>query len=292
MKILLGKHAGFCYGVRRAVEEASALAERGVKCATLGPLIHNPQEVERLSRNGIRCVDSPEDVLPGETLILRSHGVAPGEIQKAEALGVPVVDLTCPHVSHIHRLAQAVAPGRALIIVGQADHPEVQGIAGWCRGSVLILGNEEEAREAALPDQADVVAQTTIRRETFEAVLRILTRRIPDLSVHRTICAATSQRQEEAERLSVEADAVLVVGGENSSNTRKLFETCRTHCPRTLLVQSPDDIPEGFAEGAEIVAVTAGASTPGWLLSDVLKSLRERSLRERSLREGTKSEIT
>ena len=275
MKVLLGKHAGFCYGVRRAVEEASALAERGVCCATLGPLIHNPQEVDRLSRAGIRCVGAPEEVRPGETLILRSHGVAPGEIQKAEVLGIPVVDLTCPHVSHIHHLAQAVAPGRTLIIVGQADHPEVQGIAGWCSGPVLILGTEEEALAADLPERAEVVAQTTIRRETFEAVLRALTRRIPDLNVHRTICAATAQRQEEAERLSREADAVLVVGGRNSSNTRKLVETCRLHCPRTQLVQTPEDIPEGFLEGARTVAVTAGASTPGWLLADVLRRLRE-----------------
>ena len=275
MKILLGEHAGFCFGVRRAVEEASALAKRGALCATLGPLIHNPQEVDRLFREGIRCVTSPEDVRPGETLILRSHGVAPDIIRRAEALGLNIVDLTCPHVSHIHHLAQALAPGRTLIIVGQADHPEVRGIAGWSSGSVLILDSEEEAEAADLPQHADVVAQTTIRRETFEAVLRVLSRRIPDLSVHRTICAATAQRQEEAERLSRQADAVLVVGGENSSNTRKLYETCLTRCRRTLLVQAPDDIPEDFLTGVETLALTAGASTPAWLLEDVIGRLKE-----------------
>lgn len=275
MKIMIGKHAGFCYGVRRAVEEASTLAEQGVCCATLGPLIHNPQEVERLSSAGIRCVESLEEVHPGETLILRSHGVAPEEIRKAEKLGIPVVDLTCPHVSHIHKLAQAVDVGRTLIIVGQADHPEVQGIAGWCRGPVQILGTEEEALKEELPEKADVVAQTTIRKESFEAILRVLSNRIPDLSVHHTICTATAQRQEEAECLSRKADVVLVVGGGNSSNTRKLYETCCLYCSRTLLVQIPEDIPEGFFEGAETIAVTAGASTPGWLLSEVLQRVRK-----------------
>ena len=273
MKILVGRHAGFCYGVRRAVDKACALAEAGVPCATLGPLIHNPQEVERLSRMGIRCVGAPEDVRPGETLILRSHGVPPEVIRRAEALGLAIVDLTCPHVSHIHDLARSLPPGRTLILVGQADHPEVRGIAGWCSGLVQILGSAQEAEAAALPQRADVAQQTTIRKETFQAVLQVLARRIPELTVHRTICAATAQRQEEAERLSRQADAVLVVGGENSSNTRKLYETCRAHCENTLLVQTEADIPEGFAKGAETVAVTAGASTPGWLLQRVLSRL-------------------
>ena len=273
MKILVGEHAGFCFGVRRAVEQATALAARGVPCATLGPLIHNPQEVARLAGIGVRCAARPEDVSPGETLIVRSHGVPPALLARARATGADILDLTCPHVSNVQRLARETEADRTLIIVGEADHPEVQGISGWCRSQVLILPDEAAAAAAALPEKAAVVAQTTIRLETFERVLAVLRRRIPDLAVHRTICAATGQRQEEAERLAGRCDAMVVVGGANSSNTRKLYETCRARCPRTLAAQTPEDIPEDFCGGDDTVGVTAGASTPAWLLEAVLARL-------------------
>ena len=269
MKLIAGEHAGFCFGVRRAVEAASDFAERRVPCATLGPLIHNPQEVERLQRAGVRCVNAPEEVHEGETLIIRSHGVSPQLMERAKARGVPIVDLTCPHVAHIHQLARQLPADRALVIVGEANHPEVQGIAGWCRGEVIVVSSPEEAESAALPEMATVVAQTTLRRETFEAVLAALRQRIPDLQVHRTICQATGQRQREAEALAGAADVTLVVGGRNSSNTRKLYEPCRAHCARTYLIETPEDIPAGAIHPEDTVALTAGASTPGWLLEAV-----------------------
>lgn len=203
MKLTIGEHAGFCFGVRRAVLKAFECAEKQLPCVTLGPLIHNPQEVERLKRAGIRSVDSLDEVASGETVIIRSHGVTPEVYAQCEARGIPVIDATCPHVAHIHQLVQTYSEdGSAVVIVGEADHPEVVGIAGWAHGAVFILPDAHAAEEADLPERAMVVAQTTIRRDRFESVLQVLRRRVPNLTERMTICAATSQRQQEAERLS------------------------------------------------------------------------------------------
>jgi len=276
MELRIGEHAGFCFGVRRAVCKAFECAERQLPCVTLGPLIHNPQEVERLEAAGVRSVSSLEEVLPGQTVIIRSHGVTPAVYEQCEAMGIPVIDATCPHVAHIHQLVKSYSEnGDAVIIVGAADHPEVIGIAGWARGPVFILHDAQAAEAADLPERALVVAQTTIRRDRFEEVLAVLRRRIHELTVRKTICAATSQRQEEAERLSREADVMIVVGGRNSSNTQKLYETCALRCARSILVETPEDVPDALAAAGDRVAITAGASTPQWLLEQVRARIEE-----------------
>ncbi len=276
MDYQIGKHAGFCFGVRRAVCKAFECADRQLPCVTLGPLIHNPQEVERLQAAGIRSVDSLSQVLPGQTVIIRSHGVTPQVFEQCRALGLDVIDATCPHVAHIHQLVSDYSrEGDAVIIVGAADHPEVTGIAGWAKGPVFILPDARAAEAAQLPDRALVVAQTTIRRDRFEEVLEVLRARVPQLTVRKTICAATSQRQEEAERLSREADVMIIVGGKNSSNTQKLFETCALRCARSILVETPDDVPEGLCGEEDRVAITAGASTPQWLLEQVCEKVKQ-----------------
>ena len=270
MKLTIGKHAGFCFGVRRAVQTAFDAATDQASCVTLGPLIHNPQEVERLERAGVRVVATLDEVQPGQTVIIRSHGVMPEVYAQCEARGLRYIDATCPHVAHIHQLVKAYsAQGEAVIIVGEADHPEVVGIAGWAHGPVFILPDQEAAKSAQLPQKAMVVAQTTIRRDRFEEVLAILRKRVAELTVRMTICAATSQRQQEAEALSREADVIVVVGGKNSSNTQKLYETCKARCARTILVETPEDVPAGAFSDADRVAITAGASTPQWLLQRV-----------------------
>lgn len=163
----------------------------------------------------------------------------------------------------------------AVVIVGEADHPEVIGIAGWAHGKVFILPDAQAAEEAELPKKALVVAQTTIRRDRFDSVLQVLRRRVPDLTQRITICAATSQRQQEAEKLSGEADVMVVVGGKNSSNTQKLLETCRLRCKRSILVETPEDVPQNLAKADDRVALTAGASTPQWLLEQVRARIEE-----------------
>lgn len=276
MELTIGEHAGFCFGVRRAVDKAFECASHHLPCATLGPLIHNPQEVERLQKAGVRSVETLEEIRPGETVVIRSHGVTPEVYARCEKLGIPVIDATCPHVAHIHQLVKTYsASGDAVIIVGEADHPEVVGIAGWARGPVYILPTRQEAERAALPGKALVVAQTTIRRDRFEDVLAVLRRQVPELTVRMTICAATSQRQQEAERLSKSADVMIVVGGRNSSNTQKLLETCKLRCARSILVETPEDIPQDVIRETDRVAVTAGASTPQWLLDQVCARVME-----------------
>lgn len=276
MRLTIGEHAGFCFGVRRAVCKAFECAENRLPCVTLGPLIHNPQEVARLEDAGVRSVETLEEVAPGQTVIIRSHGVTPQVYARCEQMGIPVIDATCPHVAHIHQLVKTYSEnGDTVIVVGEADHPEVVGIAGWASGPVLILPSKEAAQAVALPDRALVVAQTTIRRDRFEAVLDVLKERVADLTVRMTICAATSQRQQEAERLSREADVMIIVGGRNSSNTQKLLETCLLRCRRAYLVETPEDIPQGLIRQDDHVAITAGASTPQWLLEAVRRSIED-----------------
>ena len=270
MDITVGEHSGFCFGVKRAVDKAFECAEKRLPCVTLGPLMHNPQEVERLARAGVGSVEELSQVRPGQTVIIRSHGVTPQVYERCRELGLELIDATCPHVAHIHQLVgEYSAHGGAVIIVGEAKHPEVVGIAGWANGPVFILPDEEAARRARLPGSALIVAQTTIRRELFERVLEAVREQVADLTVRMTICAATSERQKEAERLCAQADAMIVVGGRNSSNTQKLYQTCALRCARVILAQSPEDIPEGFVSADDRVAITAGASTPQWLLEQV-----------------------
>lgn len=270
MKLTIGEHAGFCFGVRRAVDKAFDCAAQALPCVTLGPLIHNPQEVERLEAAGVRSVQTLDEVQPGQTVIIRSHGVTPQVYAQCEARGIPVIDCTCPHVAHIHQLVKEYSKdGGAVIIVGEPEHPEIIGIAGWAHGDVFILPTRESAMKAQLPGRALVVAQTTLRRDRFEDVLAVIRSRVSELTVRMTICAATGQRQQEAESLSREADVMIVVGGRNSSNTQKLLETCRLRCARAYQVETPEDIPSGIIKATDRVAITAGASTPQWLLEQV-----------------------
>lgn len=276
MKLTIGEHAGFCFGVRRAVDKAFECADRQLPCVTLGPLIHNPQEVARLESAGVRSVSSLEEVVSGQTVIIRSHGVTPDVYRQCEVRGLDVIDCTCPHVAHIHQLVSRFSEdGGAVIIVGEADHPEVVGIAGWAHGDVFILPSRESALAAQLPGRALVVAQTTIRRDRFEDVLSVIREKVADLTVRMTICAATSKRQQEAEALSKEADVMIVVGGRNSSNTKKLLETCRLRCARAIQVETPGDVPQGVISAEDRVAITAGASTPQWLLEQVRARIEE-----------------
>ena len=274
MKLTIGEHAGFCFGVRRAVDKAFECADRQLPCVTLGPLIHNPQEVARLEKAGVRSVNGLDEVRPGETVIIRSHGVTPEVYAQCEKLGFPVIDCTCPHVAHIHQLVRDYSmDGDAVIIVGEPDHPEIVGIAGWAHGDVFILPTPETAKEAVLPSRALVVAQTTLRRDRFEDVLAVIRQKVADLTVRMTICAATSKRQQEAEALSREADVMIIVGGRNSSNTKKLLETCRLRCERAYQVETPEDVPQGVIKETDRVAITAGASTPQWLLEQVRNAI-------------------
>ncbi len=275
MQLTIGKHAGFCFGVKRAVDAAFALAQEGKPCYTLGPLIHNPQVVRRLAEMGIRAVDSLDEIERG-TVVIRSHGVRPEVYAECRRRGLNMVDATCPHVERVHQLVDRYSEdGSPVVVIGEEDHPEVVGIAGWAHGDVYVVPSVQEVGRVPRLSRALAVAQTTIRADRFAEITRALRQRVQDLTVQDTICRATALRQQEAAELSARVDAMLVVGGKNSSNTRKLYETCRLNCARSLLVESKDDIPPGFFSPRDHIGITAGASTPEWSLKEVVTRMND-----------------
>lgn len=284
MEVIRAKRAGACYGVQRALDMADEVIADGSRAYTLGPLIHNPQVVADLAARGAEAVDSVEDIcwegaVAGDAsaegsasaagdvpaVVIRSHGVTPQVLAAVEDRGFSVVDATCPHVSRAqHAAAELAAEGCRVIVVGEAGHPEVEGLRAWAEeagGKVDVVAAPEEIPEG-LYDPVGVVAQTTQRRENLEAVVAALREAGLEPIVKNTICSATRQRQEAAADLASAVDAMVVIGGRNSSNTTRLAEVCVLTCPRTFHIESTDELdPEAFAD-CRRVGVTAGASTP------------------------------
>ena len=265
MRVVRAAYAGACYGVQRALDLALKAVEDGGRAYTLGPLIHNPQVVAQLAERGVRAVDGVEDVAGAGTVVIRSHGVTPAVKRSVAACGLPLVDATCPHVARAQRAAADLAEqGRHVVVVGEAGHPEVEGLVACAReagASVSVVAGPDD-----LPDTLDgpvgVVVQTTQTREVLDAVVAALEQRGVQLLVKNTICFATRQRQEAAAALADEVDAIVVIGGRNSSNTSRLADICAAACPRTHHIESPDEIDPAWLAGCGAVGVTAGASTP------------------------------
>ncbi|MBR3504948.1 MAG: bifunctional 4-hydroxy-3-methylbut-2-enyl diphosphate reductase/30S ribosomal protein S1 [Clostridia bacterium] len=276
MELTVASHVGFCFGVRRAVAEAEKLLDAGKTVRTLGPVIHNPQIVESLAARGARVVSSPEEVEPGATALIRAHGVGRAVIEALEARGVEVADATCPFVKRIHALAdEAAASGMRVLVVGAKDHPEVRGILGWARGRGLAIETEEEAEAAPGGGKALVVAQTTVTPERFERVCAVLKRRGMDLDIRNTICQTTPVRQREAVEIAQKVDVMLVIGGKNSSNTRRLYELCRAICPRTYLAETAREIQNIKISPRDHIGITAGASTPDGTFKEVVARMND-----------------
>ena len=276
MPVVLASHAGFCMGVRRAVQAAEQLAEAGVPACTYGELIHNPQVVADFRQRGLIPVERPEEAA-GKRVLIRSHGVSPQVIEELNALDCRIEDLTCPFVTRLHEIVRRETDGGTpVIIVGEGKHPEVQGTAGWAKGPVYTLTTPEEARMLPELPEAVAVAQTTLAPSQWAEIVPQLRMRVKTLREFCTICAATQQRQAAAEALSRKADAMIVVGGRNSANTRKLWQTCAANCARTILVETAAEIPPGFADTArDYIGITAGASTPDGLLKEVVSTMSE-----------------
>jgi len=277
MPIRTAKHAGFCMGVQRAVNEAMKASRQFGTIFTIGELVHNPQVIHQLEESGIRAVETPAQAA-GQTVIIRSHGVAPEIYAELNQLFCQTLDLTCPSVERLHQTVNRYsADGKPVILVGQRDHPEVMGTIGWCRGEVYTVSDVKQAQSLPEMDEALAVAQTTFPHEAWETILPVIRRKVSQLSVEDTICKATILRQNEARELAAQVDAMLVIGGRHSANTRKLFETCQSICPRTLLIESIEDIPPDFADiHSEIIGITAGASTPDWLLKEVVTRMTDK----------------
>lgn len=262
MRVEVARYAGVCYGVERALKLAEEAAERGTHVHTLGPLIHNPQAVDALRAKGVEVAGCLDEVDDG-TLVIRSHGVDPAIIEQAAEKGLDVVDATCPHVSKAHEAARVLKEqGYAVVIVGEADHPEVEGIMAHAGGEATVVADASEL-PARLPSRRiGVVVQTTQSLARLEEVVSALLPKTHELRVVNTICSATGKRQQSAEELARSVDAIVVVGGRNSGNTTRLVEICSAVNPRVIHVETADELDPSWFRGAEVVGVTAGASTP------------------------------
>ncbi|MDH3530885.1 MAG: 4-hydroxy-3-methylbut-2-enyl diphosphate reductase [Acidobacteriota bacterium] len=275
MKVLLADERGFCFGVERAVDMVEDALGEGETVRTLGPLIHNNEEMGRLEESGVTTISEPVQIKRGETAVIRAHGVTPGVQNDLESRASKVVDATCPFVTRVQKLtARAANEGRNVVIVGNPDHPEMVGVKGYAPDHAFIVNSAEEL--ASLPKLQNplVVSQTTIKAKTFfdtaEAVKEIAE---GDTEVINTICSATRDRQDSARSLSAHVDAFYVIGGEHSSNSRKLLAVCKENCRKSFLIQTEADINAADLEGVETVGVTAGASTPNWLIDNVVAKL-------------------
>ncbi|MBR3295296.1 MAG: bifunctional 4-hydroxy-3-methylbut-2-enyl diphosphate reductase/30S ribosomal protein S1 [Clostridia bacterium] len=269
MKVILAKNSGFCFGVQRAVDRALQLAEQGEQVVTLGDLIHNSIFVDYLKGKGVVSVDDIDEIGDRKALI-RSHGVSPEIYSELGKRGIPYEDLTCPKVSLIHRRVYDERDAYDhIIIVGKASHPEVIGTKGWIGEKAIVVGSPEEAE--ALPELGKVlvVAQTTINEKLFDDVSRIVKEKSSDVTLFNSICATTLQRQNEVRELSSRVDAMIVIGDRNSSNSRQLYELARTYCKRAYFVEKADELNVENFTGCDIIGISAGASTPDWIIMEV-----------------------
>jgi len=275
MKIILAKRAGFCFGVKRATQMAFEAAAMDKKTYTLGPIIHSPQVVQKLEELGVKVLKSLESMDSG-TIIIRSHGVAAGETDEAVQKQLEIVDATCPFVKkaqeHVKSLSES---GYGVVVVGDADHPEVQGIVSYGGDKVFVVGSGEEVRKLPKMQKIGVVAQTTQSFENLKNVVSECLQRGGEIRVFNTICDATAVRQEEAKELACQVDCMLVVGGFNSANTRRLAEVCAEIQPRTHHIETAAEIDSAWFAGVERVGVTAGASTPKWIIDEVVARIEE-----------------
>ena len=284
-QVVVAKSAGFCFGVQRSVDLAEKLlAERESVCS-LGRLIHNAEVVASLRARGLRVLDSPEEAAAGDTVILRAHGVARAVEETLRARGVEVVDGTCPRVKAIHAIvSRAAEEGRYVLIIGDAGHPEVEGIRGWC-GAHTVLANAAETAHFLEENPAfydkplSIVSQTTQTQENFNECCDLIKKRCTNLKVSDTICFATSTRQQEAAELADRCDAMVVIGDIHSANSRHLADICAARCPSVQFIQQACDLSEEALAAADTVGVTAGASTPAWIIKEVRNKMDEMEIK-------------
>ena len=279
-KVTVAKSAGFCFGVKRAVDMAYEEASKGGRVFTLGPLIHNEQVVSDLESKGVKVIEDVESLDEGEdiTVIIRSHGISKETLQKLERKNVHIIDATCPFVSKIHHIVEEkYSKGYHIIITGDAKHPEVMAVCGWCEGNADIIGSVDEAEKYSnyKGQKLCVVSQTTFNYNKFHKLVEIISEKGYDILVLNTICNATEERQTEAKAIAEESDAMIVIGGKHSSNTRKLFEICKKECENTYYIQTLEDLDVHQLHSVSCVGITAGASTPNIIIEEVLKECQK-----------------
>ena len=281
-EVIVAKTAGFCFGVRRAVDKAFDLASEGGKLYTYGPIIHNDEVVKALSEKGAVVLSTEEELaaVSEGTVILRSHGVSRHVIEMLDKKGTDYVDVTCPFVKRIHDVVYEESAENEIIIIGNPDHPEVEGIRGWCRHDATVISSVDEALEFVGEDGKSfcVVSQTTFNYKKFQEIVEILKKKLYSINIVNTICNATRDHQAEAAEIAEAADIMIVIGDKKSSNSGKLYDICRARCDRTYFIQTLQELEEeGLdTEGADKIGITAGASTPNYIIEEVQKYVRRK----------------
>ncbi|HEX9205856.1 MAG TPA: 4-hydroxy-3-methylbut-2-enyl diphosphate reductase [Candidatus Deferrimicrobiaceae bacterium] len=279
-EILVARSAGFCFGVKRAIaiadDTAGKAQDEGAESPiqSLGPIIHNPQAVERLERKGVRVVGSVEEISCGRAIV-RSHGITRSDRAALEGKGVTIIDATCPFVTKAQEHARTLSrEGYAVVVVGDPNHPEVKSIISYIEKGVPVFTSIPEVKSARGVRKAGVVAQTTQSFENLMAFVTAAMKRFPEVRVFNTICNATALRQQESTRLAGKADVMFILGGYNSANTRRLAEISREINPRTHHIETAEELEAGMVEGAHVAGVTAGASTPQWIIDGFVEALK------------------
>ena len=283
-KIILAKSAGFCYGVRRAVELAEQAGKNEEHCVMLGSIIHNKHVVEHLEEQGIQQIDDPAEAPNGYTVLIRSHGEGLQVYHRLKEAGNPILDATCPNVERIHRLvAEAEKKGRTPVIIGTPDHPEVQAIAGWCEHPIVLDGADSLCKWLDFaPQRREIpltfVSQTTSTREIWEKSVNCAKKVCTNVEIFDTICNATSLRQMEAQEIAAKCDAMIVIGDHASSNTKRLVELCQEKCKQVVWIEQASELESDVFADVACVGITAGASTPGWIIKEVNDKMSEENL--------------
>ncbi len=277
MEILAAKSMGFCFGVKRAVE--TVYGQIGKDIYTYGAIVNNEEVVEELREKGVRVIENRTALakVKNGTIVIRAHGVARDIYEQIERQGLTLVDATCPFVKRIHGIVEEESKkGRQIVVIGNQGHPEVEGIVGWCRTQAIVIDTAEEA-ENFMPEEGKelcIVSQTTFNYNKFHYIVEIFKKKVYNVTVANTICNATEERQREAKEIAASVDAMIVIGGRHSSNTRKLYEICSKECPHTYFIQTLDDLHLERPKAVSLVGITAGASTPNKIIEEVQNYVR------------------
>jgi 4-hydroxy-3-methylbut-2-enyl diphosphate reductase len=272
LKITIADNAGFCYGVMRAIKMAENAIDKYKKMYSLGPIIHNPQVVEEYEKKGLKVLEDLEDA--DAPILIRSHGVPPEVYNKIKDKNIDYIDATCPFVKEAQDYAREMYnEGYTIVIFGDKNHPEVKAHLGYANYNAYIIDNPEDAKQI-FSDKIGVISQTTQSVENFAKTVAELSKNAKQIKVYNTICDATEKRQESAEELSKKSDIMIVIGGKNSANTRKLYEICRQYCEKSYHIETESEIEIGWFEGVERVGITAGASTPSYMIERVYNYIK------------------
>ncbi|SFP49172.1 4-hydroxy-3-methylbut-2-enyl diphosphate reductase [Hydrogenimonas thermophila] len=273
MKIELAESYGFCFGVKRAIK----IAEENPGSATLGPLIHNNMEIARLKRDfNVSLVESLDDVKPGSATVIRTHGIPKNDLKELLAKNTKVIDATCPFVTKPQQIVEEMSQeGYDIVIFGDKNHPEIKGVMSYATGPVYAVLSIEDLEKIHLRERVAVIAQTTRKIEEYNKIVNWLVPRHKEVRVFNTICNATFENQDAAKELAKRADVMIVVGGKQSSNTKQLHSICKSFCPDSYHIESKDELQKEWFDGKKLCGVTAGASTPEWIIEEIIGKIRE-----------------